>query len=82
MPYEFYEEFTHPIIFIKDHKIALYENWEGSVEGIVNNQIFVKSGAGNSISGTFTPQSAIFDGWSIGPKGSKYYILRMRNDDK
>jgi hypothetical protein len=76
--YDFYEEFTHPIIFIKEHRIVYYENCKGSVEGIVKNQIFIKSESGSFISGVFTAQTAFFIGSVGGSKGSKYYILAAK----
>lgn len=46
MRYDFYEEFTRPIILIRNHEVVHHENCDASIEGIVKNQIFIASKTG------------------------------------
>ncbi|MES2862781.1 MAG: hypothetical protein V4666_01550 [Bacteroidota bacterium] len=40
-----YEEFTRPLIFIKNGKIVFFENRKSNFEGIINEQFVYKNGS-------------------------------------
>lgn len=73
--YIYYEEFTRPIIFIRNGKIVYHENNKSSIESILEKQIVIGDISDTSKYKTYTPADAVFKGEVKKENNTKYYEL-------
>lgn len=75
--YQFYVEFTRPLIFFNEGKIIHYENNQSSPEGLIIGQILFSDVNDTIRYHVFTPKNAVFKIEKKMYEGNKYYQLNQ-----
>jgi hypothetical protein len=75
MSYSYYEEFTRPMIFVKDGNIVYHENNRTNIEGIVDNQVIFGGILDTTRYRTFSIDEAVFRARKKKSGSKNYYEL-------